>query len=379
MRRKNRSVISNNHNSLLDTMTNVVGVLVIMLAVAQLSVGATVRKIKNYVEPVEEQELDRVQDVKFNQQEKLKDLEEKWAGVEQNIPAYKEDTKTLRLEIARLDKENARMKFHLEKIDTLRKKLDELQKNISELSGEKQKLADQYASVDQSLQNTPKPVETSGPYQIPLPNPAIPQFDTTPVYLYCYQGRIQFVSYRTVSSIKSRVIDIIQARFDLSQQNQSVDCDQLIELFQSDLVRDRLYHVNIGVFNGEAELVIKPREPVGEDIEQIRNTDSEYQTTLRELNPQYQYLRFYVDPASYDLYLEARKIATELSFKSGWSPLNMEGEVHDKLGQNITLSCGDYQKVELPKAPRRGGLGLTTGKFKGFKIPPEIQYNDLID
>ena len=350
-----------------------------MLAIAQLSVGATVRKIKNYVEPVEETELNRVQSIKSEQQKKLKELEDAWTGVESNIPVYKEDLKTLRLEIARLDKETAKLEFHLQKIENLKKKSEELQARISDLSKEKQKLTDQYASVDQKLQGIPEPLKTSGPYQLALPKPAIPPFNTSPVYLYCYQDRIHFVSSRSIQSIKSRVIDIIQARFDLDEQDQAVDCNQLVELFESDMIQDRQYEVNMRVYDGEAELVIKPRYAMGEDIEQIQDSNSTYQTKLKELNPQFQYLRFYVDPSSYDLYLEARKIASGLNFKSGWTPLNAAGEVHDKLNQKITLTCQDYQKVELPKAPKRGGFSLDTRRFKGIKIPREIQYNDIID
>lgn len=83
------------------------------------------------------------------------------------------------------------------------------------------------------------------------------------------------------------------------------------------------YTVSFGLNSGG--LVFRPRETVsGESPKQLSQEDSEFQTILKNLNPQTDYLAFLVRPDSFSTFRRAREVAGERNFDVGWEPMKAD-------------------------------------------------------
>lgn len=81
---------------------------------------------------------------------------------------------------------------------------------------------------------------------------------------------------------------------------------------------DGNYTVN---FTPEGSLIYQPNLAVkGENSEQFKNDNSQFVTTLKELNPQANYIAFIVRPDSFEAFRSARQKAWSLGYDVGWEP-----------------------------------------------------------
>jgi hypothetical protein len=62
----------------------------------------------------------------------------------------------------------------------------------------------------------------------------------------------------------------------------------------------------------------------GEDINSLKQKNSEFNTVLAKLNPQENYLAFLVRPNSFEAFRVAREQAWKQGFKVGWEPQNAD-------------------------------------------------------
>ncbi|ACK72470.1 conserved hypothetical protein [Gloeothece citriformis PCC 7424] len=90
-------------------------------------------------------------------------------------------------------------------------------------------------------------------------------------------------------------------------------------------VRTKSYNVTLYDLNG---LLYEPlHDEVGETIDQLSESDSQFETVLKNLNPQETYLAFIVRPDSFSAFRAARQKAREKGFDVGWEPHNTENPI----------------------------------------------------
>lgn len=62
----------------------------------------------------------------------------------------------------------------------------------------------------------------------------------------------------------------------------------------------------------------------GEDSKQLKNKNSNFINTLKQLNPEVNYLAFIVRPDSFEAFRAAREKAWSLGFEVGWEPISQD-------------------------------------------------------
>ncbi len=108
-------------------------------------------------------------------------------------------------------------------------------------------------------------------------------------------------------------------QFYLEQLSQYETCRQgNLQKIQNFEVQTGSYRVR---FYDSDALVYEPlNQEVGDSIEELTQADSEFQTVLKQLNPQTNYLAFIVRPDSFSAFRLARQQAWRLGFDVGWEP-----------------------------------------------------------
>lgn len=364
MKRKKSSSGGASLDSLLDTMTNVVGILVILLTVTQLGVGEAVERIKGAVteedmERSQEQveELDSLLELEKDQLKTIKELTEKKDNVnieEQQALAEKlkkelEKLKEIRVDIEKLKKE----------IAARDKQVQELEKSI--VSKEKE-----LADIKARLAKTPDPGPTPNAKIVNLPNPRDAPKGAKPIDYICRHGRILRVEIPLLQQLAYQAI--AQSRL-VTAPEQAVDCEKLEQLFENRNVGNRDWRIKLKAVGGVPYLILNLREGRGDTSERLSKSTSLFRQELRKINPRLFYLNFRVWADSYDTYLVARSYADQRNLMAGWTALDPNSEFRVPLGGNLKLTCEGYKPPPSnPKPPEPDLPPPTKRDLPGSKI-----------
>jgi len=354
-------------DSLLDTMTNVVGILVILLTVTQLGVGDAVKRIATS-STVKPEEIDEAQaklaelirlrqsledrlkalseqdddvDVEQELRRLKKELEDFKANVE-NLLANQEDKREAELELLKLKEEaEAQIRKYEEEANKLRQKI---LGNEDELASLRAKLAD-------------TPVQEALPAkEIILPNPRPAPEGIRPVTILCREGRVMLVDVEGIQELAQKRTGFIIKRKRLGRDpTVGVDGKVLAEEFNKDPVNDRNrnFDVKMKIAGSVPKLVLHRREEAGETAEQLKRSGSRYQTQVKRVDPDEFYLQFLVWPDSFEPYLEARRISARRGLLAGWNAQTTGDEHTIDLG--IKLRVGPPPPPPKPKPKPKPG------------------------
>lgn len=294
--RSRRAVDSQNLDSLLDTMANVVGILVVILAVTQMSVGEAMKRIRSFEDQAAEEHALAVEQsavLALEMEDLEARLEELHAdGAAERMASLQEALVEMRatpalLELADASPEAVATAFARESRSTRR-----LEEEVATRSA-------RLASLRISLNGMP---DIGAAKTVRLPDPRPAPRGTRPAAFFCRHGRI--------------------FRVDLEDLKQ-----QLIDAFNNPVARANFPDI------GSAELRWSPLTPrrgqlgarlawrrrdAGESASELSSRGSAYRAALNELHPKRDTVLFYVWPDSYDVYLKAREIANGAGFLAGW-------------------------------------------------------------
>ncbi|QDT30200.1 hypothetical protein Enr10x_55600 [Gimesia panareensis] len=364
MKRKKSSSGGASLDSLLDTMTNVVGILVIMLTVTQLGVGEAVERIKGAVteEAMEEsqkevKELNAKLDLEKEQLEMIKKLTEQKDNV--NI----EEQQALA----------EKLKKELEKLKEIRVDIEKLKKSIAERDKQVQTIEKsivtkekELADIKAKLAKTPDPGPTPNAKIVNLPNPRDAPKGAKPVDYICRHGRILRVDIPLLQQLAYQAI--AQSRM-VTAPEQAVDCDKLEKLFENKNVGNRDWRIKLKAVGGVPYLNLELREGRGDTAERLSKSTSLFRQEIRKINPQLFYLNFRVWADSYDTYLVARSYADQRDLMAGWTALDPNSDFRVPLGGNLKLTCEGYKPPpSQPKAPEPDLPPPTKRDLPGSKI-----------
>lgn len=354
-------------DSLLDTMTNVVGILVILLTVTQLGVGDAVKRIatsstvkpeqideaqKRLAELVRHRqslqdrldalrEQDEVVDAAQELRRLKKELEDYKANVE-NLLANEEEKRAAELELLKLKEEaEAQIRKHKEQVDKLRQQI---------IGNE-----DELASLRAKLADTPVQ-EAVPPKEIVLPNPRPAPEGIKPVIVLCREGRVMIVDVEGIQDVaQKRVAYIIRRRRLGRDPAAGIDGKVLAEEFNRDPVNDRNrnFDVKLKIAGRVPKLVLHRREDAGDTAERLQRSSSRYQAQIRRIDPDEFYLQFRVWPDSFEAYLKAREISSRRGLLAGWRAETTQGEYTIDLGTKLRV--GPPPPPPKPKPPPKPG------------------------
>lgn len=173
--------------ALMDTMTNVVGVLIIVLVMVGLSVADAVKKVLSDLPPVTKEEYEQIQEDVKKLPEKIdeKKLEEDQKQAEARMKRAVEELKTV-------DTADTQSKIKFMDLDAFQKQLDQRKKERAASKAETDKMLAEVERLKALLDKTPVYVPQPAKY-VRLPNPrAYPEKPDETRILVARQGILSF-------------------------------------------------------------------------------------------------------------------------------------------------------------------------------------------
>jgi len=378
-------------DSLLDTMTNVVGILVILLTVTQLGVSDAVKRIST-TSTIKPEQIDEAQ-------RRFKDLYSLYIQLKERLEALLEqgDDEEVAAKLRRLKKEiedceaniavlmenrearKAKAELELKALrDEIQQVLDKQKREAEEKLAKRAKIADEVASLKAQLAQTHVP-EALPAKIVNLPNPRPAPEGTQPKTFLCRGGRVMFVDVEGIREVaQKRTMFIIRRRKLGRDPAAGIDGKLLADEFNSDPVndRDRSFDVQMIIAGRVPKLVLKRREDAGETAEEVTRASSRYQREIKRTDPDEFYLQFLVWPDSFEAYLEARKLSSKRGLLAGWQAQTTSGEYTIDLGGDLRV--GPPPPPPKPKPKPKPGEEPPKPKPKPA-APPKPVPVDVID
>jgi hypothetical protein len=339
MARKRKSDGSASFDSLLDTMTNVVGILVIMLVVTLLGVRDAVRRVKWELPDISEAQLKEFRDLA---EDKERELSDALADIEETERVLAELMK-LKQQIALLEQEET---LPQEKLDQLAAAIEELRKRNLELEKNEEKDRKKLEDLRKQLARLPEENPEANKV-VRMPNPRSAPKGSTPVWFMCRYNRISPMDRDEL--VEKGLKRIEQARYQLSVRERGkvvrlapegrnedilrqaarwvLDPERLVEYFEkNDIGTDdyRLW-VELHPTLKKERLYARLRENAGESMRQLRTTVSRFESAIRDIDTDTQYARFLVYPDSFEIYVRAREIVEQHDVPAGWIIYTADG------------------------------------------------------
>lgn len=313
MRRRKRQS-EGSLDSLLDTMTNVVGILVIVLVITQLGVSEAVRRIQANLPEVSPQRLADMQAQQQQAAAALASLQTRADDLARPLSEQQIDELWTRVDALREQANEAER----QRTDPapLQKQLADQRKTLQQLDADvtrmEQALTDARAVLATAMKEQPPAAKV-----VSLPNPrAAPQGAAEETF-FCYRGRIVHVPLDGL--LKYAEARIKQLQLPTDDQGR-VDCARAVELFNRGGPGNAQFRLEARVLNENLYLFISPREGVGQTADELLDIDSASHRAIRALARRNGYATFHVWSDSYDAYLAARAVAQDYDVPAGWSP-----------------------------------------------------------
>ncbi|MCH2180090.1 MAG: hypothetical protein MK106_14930 [Mariniblastus sp.] len=351
-------------DSLLDTMTNVVGILVIVLVVTQLGVGDAVQRIGKtlQIDPAELAE----------KKAEVRRLREQHTLLEADLQvSLNRDEETLDTELKRLVQEidentltlkNLQQKNRLAELEKAKSKKEELEesKRRKALEDSIRTAMTEVGTLRAKLDQTPEQVVVPAK-ELRLPNPRPAAQGAQAVSLICTKGRIYPLSFGEIQkAARARSEPLLRTRRKTlyKEPGKGIDPDAFVDAFSRVAFRNEFYNVRMRAgSDGWPKLVLEPRETAGIREKLLTNKSSKFQKDLRGLDPNKYYLRFFVTSDSFETYLIARSVAQSYGFSAGWIPQNPDWRFVGNMGGDIRLGPPRPKPPPSPqpaKPPQKG-------------------------
>ncbi len=353
MRRKNGNEDEGAMDSLLDTMTNVVGILVIVLVVTQLGVGDAVSRITESIK-VDPEEFEAKKNklvvlkqtkvnLKLEVAQLKKDVHQDEAEVSLELEQLKKKHSQELLDLANLKKQNLSIKTVIEQAESEKEKRKEIEAKIKDSLAEA-------ASLKAKLDQTPeREVMPGREMRLPDPRPAPPGL--IPFRFICYNNRIYpFNDFSALQKIADERAKGLKGRLRFDPVK-GIDPDRFIKDFSRSPIRNK--NVELAVTkhpDGRPRISFTPLERGGAAVRDIDRKGTRFNKDLAALDSSRYYLEFWVCGDSYDVYMSARAKAEALNLAVGWLP-QPAGWKYTSVLQGIRLGPPPKPAVASKKPP----------------------------
>ena len=314
-------------DSLLDTLFNVVGILVFLVAVTQLSVDDSLRGIRGEKPPPSDLdpatfEALRAEVAALEQQ--LDGLAGLWAALAAGreldagqlaatdahaAPPLPPPEPPAAVDLDRI----------LESIAARRRRIQELEGRLAGVLAERDRLLGQLAA-------TPVP-QPPTPQVVTLPDPRPAPADSVPIRFLCRYGRIVPAGDDLKEALYRGVAAAVGGDGTRVAQSQFA---RVAAHFDWNDVGSRALRWRIRLRGGTLLGSLEWRGAgVGEGVEQLQATGSDFRRALSAANPGSHHLRFEVWSDSFEVYGAARRLADEAGLASGWVAFDVAEEMED--------------------------------------------------
>lgn len=337
-------------DSLLDTMTNVVGILVLVLIMTQLGVSETINEV-TAKSKVTEEDIEAAKAKMATLAQEQTQLAEQTESLSAfDLDAAKEQLKRLQqmLETRKkllADQSKEANQFSLA-IDRDRKTAAKNEKDIAdtktkrdELKGSLETSLARRAELKALLDKTPRRSGPAPAKVVTIPNPRPAPEGARQVLLVCAGNRVYPMNLdgiRKDAELRSKQL-ITRLKLNLDPKK-GINPEKFSNVYtklknSTDDFFDVEYYV---ADNRWPRLKLTPNGK-GATEDELRRTNSRIRKLLGTLDPQKFYARFLVLPDSFDVYLTARQVLAQAGVLAGWEPQSEQYVFTTGVGGGIEL------------------------------------------
>ncbi|MEY3032613.1 MAG: hypothetical protein RLZZ622_1088, partial [Planctomycetota bacterium] len=333
------SATGGNMDSLLDALTNVVGILVIVLVAVQISSQEAAKRMEEMIEKIDPEELKKIEQqaqeakAKIDQvtqaialekkQEKI-DPEKLLRALRDDIEAAEKRAKADRIAAETAEKAAEKAKLEAEKLrQRLIAQLAKLEEEAKEYTVARDDLIAQLSKTKIPVPPPPKEVRPPTP-RPPMIDPQTgrPQLERRDVFVK--NGRVIPIidpGDEMANAVKNRIKYIIASRrLPVSEDNwlpNAQAANIVIEEFNKNPPPLKNFEAKLKLQGKNLAIDLTPTEEAGEPPQQaIRGW---FRRTVFGTQRKY-YLNFQVAPDSFEEYLAIRKVMDNEQFFAGWQP-----------------------------------------------------------
>lgn len=367
-RRKSASGDDVGLDSLLDTMFNVLGILVLVLILTQIGAREAAQRIAAKANPV-----------------KLAESREKLANTEarrRELAELLDMDPTVELERSRAElAENKKLLAELERTTREREaQKQEQEKNVTELTEQEKQLR---AEIEQALARKAEleallakaPAEPAGDTPdaevVYLPNPRSAPEGAKPVLLLCRDERLYPLDVDSLRQVsQARAMEIVRSQSLDRDPQAGIDAEKLLTAFNARKPNNEYFLVSMIARETTPWLVFERRQDRGHPPLALKRRGGNFQRGLSTLDPAKQYANFLVWPDSFEVYLTAREVAATAGLLAGWAPQTTTEEYAVPLGGNLRFGPPPPPPKPNPNPPPAAPAPAT---------PPRPVPSDTVD
>ncbi len=335
-----------NLDFLMDTLTNVVGILILILVLNSLNIRQAVERIRE-MDPsqfgVSAEQLEEVEQQLAEQRTLLRELGPQTFGLEARMLQDQTELEAKREELEERERELAEAipEEPPDELAEIEERQDELEEELAAVTAERDEL-------QQRLEALPT-IEPPPEMIVRLPNPRAAPPDSRPARFVCRDGGVVLFDPERLLEEAQRLI-AIRLRPQLGQAGLEgeVDCERLVAEYNRQPAADRNFRTRLALENWLFFLYFELEEP-GENIERLSRHNSRYRQALRRLPTQNQFAQFLVWDDSFDVYVAARHWCDQQDVLAGWVPQTQEHIWRTRL--NISVNCRGKPKPKPPQEP----------------------------
>ena len=369
-RKSNTSATGANMDSLLDALTNVVGILVIVLVAVQLSSQEAARRMEEMIAQIDPAEQERIKQAAKDSEAKLEEMklalqtesdkekidpEKLLAMLQDDIAAAELKAKKDLLAAEAAEKEAEEKKLAAEKMRrSLMAQLATLEEKEKEFTVAKTDLLAKLENMPTINAPPPKEVRPPTPKDIPRNKDGNALLQERKVLVS--NGKvIPFVDpgKQMETAIKNRLKMIIDKnKINVGEGNyisNEAQAMKLIDEFNKDPAKNKYFDLKLVRAGRQIRVEIVPTEEFGEEPEEaVRGI---FGTVLRNMQGKW-YLRYLVEPDSFETYMAMRKVTDSSGFYAGWTIIDPDSYLHSlSSGYNI----GEKPPPRPPRDPGKPG------------------------
>jgi len=350
MRAKSDSEEDGGLDSLLDTMTNVVGILVLVLIITQMSVAEVVSRIteENRVAPEqvealsellrekrqEQDELERIMidPLEIDAERQLEELAKKKELLERRKRLLAAKQKEQNDYAMKLEQDRETAKKNSTQIEETKGKREELTQLITTMTTRK-------AELEARLEKTPN-VKAPPAVEITIPDPRPAPPNTQPLLFVCANNLLYPLNvepFRTRAELRAKEI---VARLGLDRDPKAgINPELFTKPFERLKDQDDYFEAEYFVLNEVSPRIrLKPRSGRGVGEREVGNARSRFRSQgVAGIDPNRFYAKFFVLPDSHEVYVTARGAFTSAGILSGWDPQPAEWTYETTVPGGIVL------------------------------------------
>ena len=348
-RRNNNSTEGANLDSLMDTLTNVVAILVFILIMVQINTSRSVKKMLDDLPAVSEDQLAKKAAEATAAREALAKLQKDLKDA--NPASVEKEIRTTDSEFLALQSQKTKTEAALMAKGAVEKEWAKREAELAKKKAEMDQLLAKRDALLASLQgvSNQKPAEAKI-VRIPNARP-LPEAAKKQIFLTANQ-RIYSVDEDEVLKMAMQEIRAAQGnlrpeRVQRGGKSEPVyDQNKLNALFTTRRLYTREFDITLPLNPPWTRMALRltPRANQGEPVEKFSQFNSQFQSTLREMRSKPNSVAwFLVMPDSFDAYLQARQLADAAGLPAGW-------QIVGEAAHRITLKEIEVKNLQAPPA-----------------------------